>query len=151
MIEPWEVAAAIVDRIEALTPSGYTQDADDAWRQSETPLIPELMPEQIAHLAFWVDDRDGTAIASRQNSDEAIEMRPRLVVRFLARLRPNSRNGDWILGQKALLALLRWLNGWQPAEFDILLDDPLYSMRVVGNDYLACELRLRAVYQTSAA
>ena len=150
MIDLWDVTAAIVARIEALIPSGYTQDADDAWRQTETPLIPEFMPEHLAHLAFWLDDRDGGTIHSRQNADDAIEMRPRLVVRFLARLRPNSRNADWGLGQTAMMALLRELNNWQPAEFDILLDDAIYTSRVVGNDYLACELRLRAVYQTSA-
>lgn len=150
MIEPWDVRAAIVARIEALTPSGYSQDNDDAWRESETPLIPEFMPEHLAHLAFWLDDRDGTTVPSRENSAEAIELRPRLTVRFLARLRPNSRNDDWVLAQRAQMALIRQLNNWQPAEFDILLDDAIYTSRVVGNDYLACELRLRAVYQTSA-
>jgi hypothetical protein len=152
-MEPWEVSAAITARIEALVPdASYRQDADDAWRQCEQPLIPELAPEHLAHLSFWVDDRDGSTIPSRQNADEMIEMRPRVVVRFLARLRPNSRNDDWTRGQRALVYLLRHLNtaAWQTGDLTILLDEPIYSMRVVGNDYIACELRLRACYQTPA-
>lgn len=148
---PWEVRQQITTRIAALVvdPS-YQQNAADAWRESKNPLIPEFMPEPAAHLAFFVDNRDGQIAPTRQNAGEAIRFEAPIIVRYLSRLRPDARVSDWDMAQKALVHLIQHLLGWQPADIDLSLSPSTYASRVVGADYVAVELRLTVIYQTPA-
>lgn len=150
-ITPWEVRQQITARIVALVvDASYQQNAADAWRESKNPLIPEFMPEPAAHLAFFVDNRDGQIALTRQNAGEAIRFETPVIVRYLSRLRPDARVSDWDMAQKALVYLIQHLLGWQPAEIDLSLSPGAYASRVVGADYVAVELRLTVIYQTTA-
>jgi len=151
MIAPWEVRQQITTRIAALTvAAAYQQNAADAWRETKNPLIPEFMPEPAAHLAFFVDNRDGQIAMTRQNTLEAVRFEAPVTVRFLSRLRPDARVSDWDMAQKALVALLQWLLVWQPDDFDLSISPGAYASRVVGADYVAVELRITAIYLTSS-
>ena len=108
------------------------------------------MPEPAAHLAFFVDNRDGQIAPTRQNAGEAIRFETPIIVRYLSRLRPDARVSDWDMAQKGLVYLIQHLLGWQPADIDLSLSPSTYASRVVGADYVAVELRMTVIYQTPA-
>ena len=146
---PWAVRTALTTRIGALTPdSSYRQDTQDAWRESKTPLVPELMPEVTANLAFFVDDRDFRSVASRQNTANYRSDSP-VVVRFLYRLRATDRINDWDRAAKAAIALLSHLAQYQNEDFDLYFGESTVTRQILATDCLAVSLRFNAVYYLS--
>jgi len=146
---PWAVRAALTTRISALTPdSSYRQDTNDAWREAKTPLIPELMPETTANLAFFVDDRDFRTIATRQNTADYRSDSP-VTVRFLYRLRATDRVNDWDRAAKAANALLSHLVQYQNEDFDLYFSETTLTRQVLTTDVLAVSLRFNVIYYLS--
>ena len=151
---PDEIHTAVCNRIAALTPldgyttataSGYSHSANDAWRLSDQPLVPEFAPSTQAHLIFFLDDRAFENFGSMTETD-ALLLNSLCTVRFLFEMRPYDQVRDWRAAGVAGMHLLSWLSvdGWSeqlniyPADGQVLLRTP------VGNgEWLACELRIR--------
>ena len=106
---PAEARQLVTTRITTLSPgAGYAQGAT-AWVESVVPLVPEFDPEPKAHLSFFVDDRDLSLMPSRQGTNGELLVIATHRVRFLFRLRPNSRVADWDSASDAARALWRHL------------------------------------------
>jgi hypothetical protein len=144
---PQAVRQEITAKIEEISVSAaYRQSATDAWREAKAPLVVELTPEPLAHLSFFVDDRELRLARTRQNAAEDLRATAPLTIRFLCRLRPNNRVQDWDAAHAALIALVQQLTAWQPELFDLRWEDGVASGRIVQGDYLVCEVHLLALY-----
>jgi hypothetical protein len=163
---PDEVHAAISARVETLSPTdgyssdsanGYGHGANDAWRESDRPLVPELAPKNAAHLSFFVDDRSIEDLETRQDvDDDEPEVASTIVVRFLFELRPNCETRDWKASGRAGVHVLRHLlkEGWDSG-FVVRPDRQLMQRSFVGSDaggtWVRVDLRLRVLYILSLA
>lgn len=152
---PDEVRALLTARIAAMSVlDSYRQTSDDAWRESEDPLVPELAPLPGTHLCFFVDDRtvDDTGTAQSTWQDAPQVWSP-VVVRFMFGLRPASRKTDWDAAGRAAVHVLRQLlaDGWSE---DVNVQRPAGS-RVVSrsiaepSDWVVVEVRVQVHYPLS--
>lgn len=159
---PHEIRQAVTDRIEALTPaSAYRHTTADAWREAESPLVPEWEPAAIAHLSFFVDDRDLDNIEThRGRVEDAVEwpmVRAPFTVRFLYAVRPVVAHQltDWDNASKAAVALIRHVlaEGWQDLAVITLGARPIARLPAGGDGdpYLRVEVQFRALYELSLA
>lgn len=148
---PYAVRQAITTRIAALAvDASYQQSATDAWTQGKVPLIPELTPEPAAHLSFFVDNRNLSLSGSRANTAEQLYVRSTWTIRFLSRMRPADRVGDWDKANAAAVALWKWLlaEGWT-TEIGITPSDNFSTVQVLG-DFLAVSLNFDFTFATEA-
>lgn len=158
---PSELRQALTERIEALVPSSaYRQQSYDAWREAESPIVPELQPAPAAHLAFFVDDRnlDDTG-RERASVDDGLLAEAPIDVRFWYRVRPviELAKSDWDGAATAAVHLLRHLlaEGWQ--DIAVIRPDPSVIRRLPvgtaeGSDpFLLVTVRVRALYELTLA
>lgn len=154
---PDDVHAAITNRIAALVPTdgyststanGYAHDANDAWRATDQPLVPELTPNAAAHLAFFVDDRNLDSVDGYTQDGELLVVAP-ATIRWLFQIRPYDQIRDWRGSARSGAALLAHLlaDGWS-GEFNIVPGNgQLMARSVVGDgEWLSCELQIRVSY-----
>ena len=143
---PWEVRQQITERITALSPdASYQQLATDAWIETKAPLIPEIMPDPLSNLAFFCDDRALRLLTGRQSAADGLRVEATVIVRFLYRLRTQTRVDDWDRAAKAAHALVVQLDGWQPADFDLYLENSAIDRQVL-TDFVAVSLRFTVQY-----
>jgi hypothetical protein len=166
-LDPSDVRRAITERLEALPVEGksYVSTADnivEAWRESREPLIPEREPSALAHLVFFVDDRDtviggpGSSVGRPSGSTPfgGVQTESPIVVRFLAKMRAKDRIGSWDAAGDAGLDAVRWLiqedgASWPPG-FILLPTARLMSRAPVGpQEWLRVDLRLAVLYPLS--
>lgn len=148
---PYAVRQAVTTRIAALAvDASYSQSATDAWTQGAVPLIPELTPEPAAHLSFFVDNRSLNLTRSRSNAYELLYVQSTWTIRFLSRMRPADRVGDWDKANAAAVALWKWLlvSGWT-TEIGITPSDNFSTIQVLG-DFLAVSLNFDFTFATEA-
>lgn len=157
-IDPYEVRQAITARAEALVVSDlYRRDTADGWRESSVPLVPEIEPEQLAHLGLWVDDRnqDTAGLPSGYTADfvDGAYLSAPITVRFCFQLQPHARKEGWDAAGKAGTHLLRHLLAWDNSEVNLIPDTNLIARGFLQSapDWVAVELRLRALYTLSLA
>lgn len=84
--------AAIVERIEALDASAYTQGSLTAtWKESAQALDPDSAPNPTAHLCFaaWAE-----SVPTTEYSSDCLRAEAEIVVRFLFRLRSGAQPTD---------------------------------------------------------
>ena len=138
---PAEVRQLVTARIVALTPdAGYSQ-GQAAWVQSVIPLVPEFEPEPMALLSFFVDDLDMSLLPSREVANGELLVSGTLRVRFLIRLRPNSRIADWDGASTAARAIWRHLlteSGSWNGELNVLPVEAGFCTRTVVGDQAFC-------------
>ena len=104
-----EARQLVTARLAALTPAvGYAQNST-AWVESVVPLVPEFEPEPKSHLSFFVDDRDMSLKPTREGVNGQLLALSLYRLRFLFRLRPNSRITDWDAASDAARAVWRHL------------------------------------------
>lgn len=150
---PGETRQAITARIAALpVDPSYQQSATDAWRESAVPLVPERDPEPAAQLTFFVDNRRISLLQTRQNASQDLLINAPVVIRFLYRMRPSDRVGDWDRADAARVALWKWLlNGWEEdLELNINPSEPDMSTFQVIGDWIAVSLTIVCSYYTEA-
>lgn len=137
------VRAAIRDRILALTPDATYVDASYAltgvaWVESTTPLIPEVAPDTILPLAFWVDDREFGYTQTRSGHDPVF-VSVNLTIRFAYLMREaGPPTDDWDRSSYAAEALIDHLldPSWPETatDFTLQLDAATtHRRRVVGD------------------
>lgn len=159
---PCEVQDAITERIEALAPmyvsdralatprSSYAHKVGDAWRRSQHPLLPEWEPDPVAHLAFYVDDRDLDALDMASLSAPALTDEPSrapIVVRFLFELLARRTHEDWQAAATAAAHLRGWLLAAPFEDFTLDAATPSIRRTPTGkNDWLIVEVRFVALY-----
>lgn len=153
---PQEVRAA-VSAIVAATPIGaaWQLEDTDAFRESDFPLVPEHAPDMVAHLVFWVDDRDalqGEPLGQQADNTDSILVASPLVVRFLYQVQPQDRAADWDRAGRAAVAVLRELMAADTWELNLTLDSRVFR-RFFGEspDWVIVEVFIRATYTLSLA
>lgn len=142
---PAAARALVTARIAALTPDvGYAQGTA-AWVEALVPLIPEFEPEPKAHLSFFVDDRQQSLKRTRANSGEQLLVNTPARIRFLFRLRPNSRKDDWDAASDAARAVWRQLlseSGSWNGDLNVFPPDGVFCERSVIGDAAFCLVTL---------
>ena len=147
-MSPAQARQAITARIADLAPDATYQQGSEIWTEAKVPLIPELTPEPLAQLAFFVDNRNLSLTPTRQNAAEDLYFSPIWTIRFLYRLRASDRVNDWDRASAACVALYQWLLAWN-TDLSLLPNDDFANFRVLG-DWVVCELRFRVFFPSAA-
>ena len=156
-IQVHEVREALATYCAALVvDASYQRDTADAWRQVEFPLVPEVEPAQMAHLGFWIDDRDqvqsGTPAGLNSSFDDGAYLDTPLTFRALFELQPHAAAADWDRAGRAGIHMLRHLLRLEHSEINLVPDSAPMSRGFINQPgWVAVELRVRAQYLLSLA